>query len=208
MLTTWEIRAAKIFTYIFHPLLIPLFMLIWVLATQRYFSLMLSKDIRPMLIGMTAIITFFLPSIFILILYRRKIISSMEAERREDRFFPYVIVSIFFYLAFHLYRQLQILHIFQIFMLGATSLVIICLFINFFWKISIHMTGIGGVFGAFVGIASQLNESFLISIALIIMISGLIGFARLALKAHTHSQIYTGFLTGSTVMFLIYLIAS
>jgi membrane-associated phospholipid phosphatase len=39
-----------------------------------------------------------------------------------------------------------------------------------------------------------------------VIISGLVGFARLKLKAHNQAQVYTGFLTGAFIMLLFFLI--
>lgn len=65
------------------------------------------------------------------------------------------------------------------------------------------MTGIGGVVGlvAFISTYSLFNAMPLLVGC--ILFSGLVGAARIQLKAHTHMQVYSGFAFGFTVVFLM-----
>jgi phosphatidylserine synthase len=70
------------------------------------------------------------------------------------------------------------------------------------------MVGLGGLTGTFTVLfyKFQLNISYLI--AILIVISGLTGYARLKLNSHTHAQIYAGFGLGLVIMtvFLFFLL--
>ena len=103
-------------------------------------------------------------------------------------------------------KQLHISDIYYLFLLGATFLIIIALLITFYWKISVHMIGIGGMLGALIGISFRINVDFVILIALTVLCSGIVGFARLKLNTHKPLQIYTGFLSGVIIMLLVFLI--
>jgi membrane-associated phospholipid phosphatase len=89
-------------------------------------------------------------------------------------------------------------------MLGASVIVIIAFIINFWWKISIHMTAIGGMLGAFMAVTYLFFVNTLIIQILILLCSGIIGASRLQLKAHQPPQIYGGFLLGFLVMTVIF----
>ena len=95
--------------------------------------------------------------------------------------------------------------IFNIFMLGATLLVILSLLINYITKISIHMVALGGLFGTFIGFDLALRLDLRALLSVIVLVAGITGFSRLRLKAHTNGQIYGGFLLGTIFMFALFL---
>jgi len=91
----------------------------------------------------------------------------------------------------------------KIFILGTTIAIIVSGLITNYYKISIHMTGCGGIAGllALLCTTSMFNVTWLL--ALSVILSGLVGVARITLKAHTHMQVYSGFLFGFAVIFLM-----
>lgn len=126
-------------------------------------------------------------------------------ESRQERTLPLFIVAVFFYGTYYLLKQGPHLALFNIFMLGATLLVIISLLINYRTKISIHMVAIGGMFGTFIGFAIAFSVELTLVIYCILIIAGLVGYARLKLKAHSQTEVYTGFALGSLFMFGLFL---
>lgn len=58
------------------------------------------------------------------------------------------------------------------------------------------MTGIGGLTGLIVFLiwSQRVNLQFLLILSIIL--AGLIGFARLQVRAHNQAQVYSGFLAG------------
>ena len=81
---------------------------------------------------------------------------------------------------------------------GAILIIIFAAIISKFWKISLHLLAIGGVVGVF--IALQLMEGGILYVLLIfILLSGILGVARIKQKAHNHTQVYVGFLLGMSV---------
>ena len=81
-------------------------------------------------------------------------------------------------------------------------LIFICLIISNFWKISIHMTALGGATGIFYYLSITYNEYFLI-FCFFVIISGLVASSRHIKKAHSFNQIYSGYLLGALVFFLL-----
>lgn len=84
-------------------------------------------------------------------------------------------------------------------------LVLISLLVNYFEKISIHMLAMGGIFGTFAGLAIGFHYDLWLILFLLALASGLTGFARLKLKAHTEAQVYSGFGLGVLVMLGLFL---
>ena len=89
-------------------------------------------------------------------------------------------------------------------LLGSTFTIIAALLINLHWKISIHMIGVGGILGAVLGMAQGLFIELLWPVIIIVLLSGMLGTARLMLKAHNPLQIYAGFLLGFAAMFILF----
>ncbi|MCD4731100.1 MAG: hypothetical protein K8R74_10890 [Bacteroidales bacterium] len=127
-------------------------------------------------------------------------------ETREERVFPLIMTTIFFFISYYMLRDIKILETFLFFLIGSTLLLIITLLINFLTKISIHMIGIGGMTGALIGLSLRTNADLVVLINLSLFLSGLTGYARLKLKAHNQPQIYTGFLCGLLIMLAIFLV--
>ena len=88
-------------------------------------------------------------------------------------------------------------------MLGAMLILLISAIISNFWKISLHMLGIGGVLGAFLAIHTLFGGNIFLIITLLFC-AGLVGFARVNENAHSLKQAYLGFIIGTCIEFLIF----
>lgn len=74
--------------------------------------------------------------------------------------------------------------------------------INSFWKISAHLCGIGGLCGAFFGLSWIFSANNLPLMLTLVLLSVLLGWARLECRAHTLPQLAAGFLLGFAGGFL------
>ncbi len=200
-----EKQFAKILSVLFHPLLIPTYALLLLFSTNYYFVMVLPLQYKYLVLSFVFITTFVLPSIMMFILLRAKMINSLQMENSKERTLPLFIVSGFFFATYYFLREAPQSSIFNLFMLGATILVLLSLLINYITKISVHMVGLGGLFGAFTGLALTFSQDINHLIYLIILTAGFTGFARLKLKSHLPSQIYLGFLLGSIFMLSMFL---
>ncbi len=201
-----EEKIAKIISVVFHPMLIPSYTILILFNINNYISLLIPFSAKLLILGMVFITTFLFPILFIFIMKRKGIVKTLQMETREERIYPFAVIAIFYFLSYYMLKQLHISDIYYLFLLGATFLIIIALLITFYWKISVHMIGIGGMLGALIGISFRINVDFVILIALTVLCSGIVGFARLKLNAHKPLQIYTGFLSGVIIMLLVFLI--
>ncbi len=201
-----EEKIAKIISVVFHPMLIPSYTILILFNINNYISLLIPFSAKLLILGMVFITTFLFPILFIFIMKRKGIVKTLQMETREERIYPFAVTAIFYFLSYYMLKQLHISDIYYLFLLGATFLIIIALLITFYWKISVHMIGIGGMLGALIGISFRINIDFVILIALTVLCSGIVGFARLKLNAHKPMQIYTGFLSGVIIMLLVFLI--
>jgi hypothetical protein len=199
-----ENKPARFFSLLFHPLLIPTYFFILSLHLPFHFSMIIPSQLKWVIIGLVFITTFVIPALLISI-FSFGMKKLVNPDEREERYLPLAIAIVFNFLAYYLLNQVQLSPIFNIFNLGATSLLVFCLLITLGWKISVFMAGAGAFTGALLGLAITLDINIVFILLLTILISGAVGFSRMLSKKHTPAQIYVGFLLGAVTMFLHYL---
>ncbi len=200
-----EERIARIISYVFHPLLIPSCFIAVLMSLNVFFALMIPVDARWKIILLVLITSAIFPMIVLYGMYRLRLIKSLAMETKEERLYPYLATSIFLFLTTYMIWQINISPVYYYVMLGASILAVITMLINIYWKISAHTVSIGGVLGILIALQSVLLLDLLWLIAITILISGLVGFARLRVGSHTQAQIYTGYAIGFLTTFLLIL---
>lgn len=188
----------------------PMFMLTWAMLLMfnlnAYFVMILPERVRWSIVLLTLVNNAIVPAILIWIMARKKLISSVEMPIKEERTYPFLICAIFYASTFFLLRNLGLPRIYYLFVIGALLMSGVSLFINIFWKISIHMIGMGALVGGFLALSYRsLIDAPLLLIGLILA-AGLTGFARLKLNTHSPAQVYIGFFTGLVLMGGMFLI--
>ncbi len=121
-----------------------------------------------------------------------------------ERRWPYLFSVFLFIVTIWMLRKLYIHPILVNFLMGATLAILLLLLVSFTnFKMSAHLVGMGGLAGMIAVVA--LNDYIDLSgiLIAIILLSGILGTARLQLKAHKPVEVYSGFLVGFLVQ-LIY----
>jgi hypothetical protein len=201
-----ENKPARMISYVFHPLMVPCYVLLLLLNMNSLFSLSLPASYKITLVGVVFLTTIVSPLFLSWMLCRLNIISSMFMTTREERIYPILSIAVFYYLTYFLLRGVHVSAIFNYYMLGATLLAILSLGVNFYRKISLHMIGAGSFTGLFLGLALKFGINLNVEILSGIIISGIIGYARLKEKSHHPAEIYSGFLMGILTMTLLMLL--
>jgi hypothetical protein len=193
-------RLARVISYVFHPVLMPTYILLLLLNLNSMLSLALPLSYKMALAGVVVLTTVLFPLFVTWMLLRLNIISSVFMTRKEERIYPVLAISVFYYLTYFLLRGIHISIIFSYFMLGATLLSILTLVINFYRKISMHMIAAGSFTGLFLGLSLHFGLNLNAEILTGILLAGIIGFARLKSDSHQPAEIYSGYLMGVVVM--------
>ncbi len=202
-----EKKIAQFISVVFHPLLIPSYVLLLLFQIRVHFIMILPQDYRYLLLLIVVLSTCVMPALIMFILLKLKYVKSLQMESRQERIAPLVIMAIFFYGTHYLLKQSPYNSIFNLFMLGATMLVLISLLLNYLTKISIHMVAIGGMLGTFIGFSLAFQYPMHTMLYAMIIVAGATAYARLKLGAHAPYQVYGGFLLGSVSMSLLILFA-
>ena len=197
---------ARVISYLLHPLLIPVYVLLLVLNTSDTSNLMIPFSYKITLFGMVALTTVLFPLFLTFLLFRFRLISSIYVDQREERVYLILAVAIFYYLTYYLLKGVSLSIIFNYFMLGSALLALVTLILNFYFKVSLHMIGVGSLCGLLLGISIKYGVRAEIPLYLSILASGITGFARLELNAHRPSEIYWGYFLGVTGMALMMLL--
>ncbi len=195
-----ESKLARVISWLFHPLMMPLYILLLLLNHPGFMPLPLVFYYKMALIGVVVLTTMLFPLFFTWMLCRLGIISSIFMNTKEDRIFPILAISVFYYITYFLLRGIHISTIFSYYMLGATLLAILSLIITFSRKISLHTIAIGSCTGLFLGLSLNFGINLMTEIYVSILLAGIVGFARLKANSHQPAEIYSGFVMGVVVM--------
>lgn len=201
-----EHRLAKIISYIFHPVFMPIYGLLLLYNMKSYFSFELILKARLLLLAFVFVTTILFPLLIVALMKKQGFIESYQMKSREERRFPYLITAIFYFVTYQMLRQMQFPEVYSFYFMGATFLLAMVVIINIWWKISIHMVGLGGVCGMVCGLAVTLSANMIFLISGIILAGGIVGYARLKLETHKPSEVYSGYLAGFGIMLCLYLL--
>jgi membrane-associated phospholipid phosphatase len=123
-------------------------------------------------------------------------------ETRRERIFPMLLAGLFFTLGYYFLQRIPSIPSFLLDYVLATLIAVFCaLIVTFFWKISIHLIGLGGLAGGILAYGFKFGLDLHVLFSLVILIAGLVGVARIYLKAHSPMQVYMGFLAGFSIVF-------
>jgi hypothetical protein len=184
----------------FHPLLMPtiLFLLLLFIAPTPLGAEPLELLMKLAVAGFVFIYTFAIPAYIVYLMKRWGLISSLKLENLKDRRLPYFVTAIIYtVLGYFLYSKNSMLFPCG-FILWSIAAVILCVgIISLWWQISAHAAGVGGMIGALAGVLVHLGEQNLFfPLIFLVILSGYVISARLALNAHTPAQVGAGFLIG------------
>lgn len=193
-------QLAIFVSYIFHPLWMPLYVMLifWNINTKAMF---ISDDMVWLYILLVVFInTLLIPVLLFWMMKRLKIIESLHLDSQKDRIYPFAIIGIFYLTTWYVFSSLEIFTYLSLVFVLAAILVFLALAINFFWKISIHSMSMGAMSTAVLYLVAVHFIDVVWPVYLVFILSGLVGYARLKLKAHSSAQVYVGFVLGAAVL--------
>ena len=196
---------ARLISIILHPIFIPII--------SFYLSIKMVPDLdftianyQNYILLILIICTIMLPALCMLFLIKFDVISSLEMTKNQERPFPLLLTGGFLILSLKLTEKLLIFTpVLKKELVGAIIIILLASIISKFWKISLHMLGVGGLIGVLVSL-QYLYGGLSSMIIYFMLIAGITAMARIYLKAHNHSQIYVGFIVGFIIECVIILL--
>ncbi len=189
-------HSATFFSWVFQPLLMPIYGALLFLNLPFYAFTLLPDSVKWYVLVCNLLFTFLMPVVLILLLYRFEMITSLTLEKREERKYPIIFTSVFYILNYYFLSRVHLPAPYMFFLLAGLFSLMCTLLITYYWKISMHMTGIGGLCGAFLLLGIVWPVDLRLILAGLFFIAGITGSSRLILQAHSPSQVAAGFAAG------------
>jgi len=191
-------KLTQLISILLHPMFMPLLALHLTLLVLPSLAFTLSHNL-VLIYGILVFSTMVLPLASIFWLMRKGKVSSLEMSNHKERPLPLFKAVIWMSFGYYLLQNLLFYTpILKAELLGAIIIILIAAIVSKYWKISLHLMGIGGVVGVFIAL-QIMHGDFLYLLLFFILLSGLLGVARIKQKAHNYAQVYAGFLVGVSV---------
>ena len=191
-------KLTQLISILLHPMFMPLLAVHLTLLVLPSLAFTLSQNLL-LIYGILVFSTMVLPLVSIFWLMRKGQVSSLEMSNHKERSLPLFKTVIWMSFGYYLLQNLLLYTpILKAELLGAIIIILLAAIISKFWKISLHLLAIGGVVGVFIALQIIYGD-FLYLIVLFILLSGLLGVARIKQKAHNYAQVYAGFIVGLSV---------
>jgi hypothetical protein len=196
--------TAKVISYIFHPLFIPVYMGWFFVRVLRLFSAL--DDWHQSLLLIQFFVNYtLLPLVTVLIAKGVGFIQTIYLKTQRDRIIPYMAVMIFYFWVWYVFRNQGFPKETILFALAAFLSVCFGAFVNTFLKVSMHALSMGVVITLLIilSLKSSLNYGPFVSIGL--LIAGLVCTARLILNDHKPFDVYAGLFLGALAQVIAWL---
>lgn len=206
-------------------MLVPTYALLLLMLINPYaFGVSNLSDAKAVLLLVYVFTTSALiPGIGIAVMKPLGFVKNLESPDRQERTGPYIITGVFYLWLFkNLSSGGQAPPLYIVCLLGATISLFTAFFINIFTKISAHATGMGGLVGMILltsrvwpgmtlgipALSGTLQVSLTLALGVMVLMAGLVGSARLVLKAHVPQDLWQGYLVGFSSVWIANMVLS
>ena len=203
----WLTRLAGLFSWLFHPLFLGVYMMYYIVFIHPDIFLAVSDRVRIFRFITFLVNNLFFPLLIVMLMRWLGFSGSLQMKTARERIIPYIASITFFFWTWHVFRNQsdspEVLTDMCQGMFFASSVAIV---LNNFSLVSMHAIGMGGLLGLmFILIDRGLAESgFPIIIA--VLLTGLVCTSRLLLARHSGGEILLGLLTGLATQITAYLL--
>lgn len=194
------IITARVVSIIFTPFYLPL-VGIAMLLTFTFLSGLPTKY-KLLLAATVYLLTVFIPTVLIFLYRLVRGWSLQELGRKRNRIVPYAISITSYLLCIWLLDRVYVNHEIISIIIAALIIQAVSIIVNFFWKISTHTAAIGGVTGALVAYGFLFEFNPVGWLCLAILVSGIVGSARIILRQHSLAQVMGGYFIGVVCAFV------
>ncbi|MDR1673553.1 MAG: hypothetical protein LBS09_08880 [Bacteroidales bacterium] len=203
-ITIKEFRYSRVLpnvlSTVFHPLLMPAVGTLFILFGSGLYITLLPVHAKEMILWIVGSCTVAMPvlSVFLYRVYYSD--GAPPFSKRRERLFTMLLTAIFYYFAWQVLHVMHTPAIIQRVVLVAMITVCVSSVVSCFRNISIHGVGAGGVIGIMAALCT-VSLPLLPAFTGVILLSGVVGYARIRLNTHTPAQYYAGVLLGFAVAF-------
>ncbi|MGV8827706.1 MAG: PAP2 family protein [Breznakibacter sp.] len=187
---------ARFVSLIFHPLLMPTAGLILIFNLGGPISY-LPLEIKRVVLVIVAATTCIIPITLLPLFQMMGLIESVYMVERKERLWPILATAFSFFVGYWILNRVPVIPKFiNSFIFFTIVSVILALSITLFWKVSIHMVGMGGISAVITALAWRFNPQLILLVATAFVVAGVVGWARLKTESHKPAEVYVGYLVG------------
>jgi hypothetical protein len=196
--------GAKIISYVFHPLFIPVYISWFLIYSNPLFPAFNAADKVILLIRFMVMYVLF-PLVTVLLAKALGFVQSIHLKTQKDRIIPYVACGVYYFWMWYVLknqpempRQMVMLSL-AIFLASSLGLIV-----NSYIKVSMHAIAVGLMvtYVMIMGFLSPVNYGPFISVAL--LITGITCTARLITADHSPAEVYIGLFIGIITQVVAY----
>ena len=196
---------AKIFNVLFHPLMLPIYILLILTIFNSIIKYFFSTDSLLLLYSFVFITAVIIPLICYLLLRKSKFYQLTSIKNNYWMSFFLIIEAIIYYAIFKSLTSISMpLMVNKFFMLNSLFLVVFSI-ISLICKLDFHSIALGEILGLYIRllrIGLALNRNILL---IIILIIGIVGSSRIKLHEHLALQYHVGVIVGGAIIFFLYI---
>ncbi len=188
------IYLSKFVSAIFTPFMVP-FVAFFMLFFFTYLRI-LPIQYKLIVLAIVYCFTIFMPMLSIYLFQKISGLGIKGLSNRENRFIPYALTIVSYVACLLTMYRLHLPRYMAGIIVATLICMILCTIINFKWKISTHVASSGMMVGGL------LSYSFLFSfnpiwwLCFFILLSGMLGTARMILRQHHLLEVLAGFIVG------------
>jgi len=198
-------KISKIVSFVFHPVLIPLYGMIIILTAPTLYNF-IPFDVKKLLVLILLVNNILLPLSIIPFFIHRHMISSWEITERKDRNIPLMTNTILYIITTYIFYRFPVPYFLKTYLLAIAFVSLVATLINVWWKISLHSVAAGAILALVVVLSYRMYTPLIWFIVPVILISGIIMSARLRLNLHNQAEVWIGYFTGIAGFSLVCLI--
>ncbi len=193
-------KIANTLSWVLHPFLLPVYLMA-VLLTMTTFA-HYSTQVKFYLMWVVALYAIVIPFLVLGVLHSLGRISSFKVDNRRERWLPLAVGIVCYILCAITFAKIPSAIFLRKFMVAAACCEAMCLVVSLWWKISLHLTGMGAVVALLVVMNIVGVGNMLIPLMVAILAAGALASARLYLGCHNGAQVLAGFCGGFVVAML------
>lgn len=195
-------QFARFLSFVFHPVFVPVYMVLLVYASDPYLQYLIPVSRMKPILLLLVVNTIIMPLLTFFYLKRKGVFTSLFLEEKSERKIGVLILFVFHFVTYVLWRKLELPGTFISLFLGILLSLLLVFSISNYFKISLHSLAFAGVVGAIIGLYRAHGFIDYSILAIAIMGLGLISSARLILHAHRPIEVNWGALCGFVLLYI------
>ena len=189
--------AARVISYIFHPLFVPVYIAWFLITVQPYLFASFTPAEKLITLLRFIIMYSFFPLVTVLLARGLGFIDSIYLKTQKERIIPYIACGIYYFWMCYVLRNQpefsrEVVQLSMAIFIASS----IGLLVNIYMKVSMHSISMGILLVFISLLAFTQAGSYTVYMSVAFLLAGLVCTARFIVSDHSAREIYTGLLVG------------